>query len=160
MSKLLTLSLVAVLTLSTALPLAISNAAAAGLCNTDHVCDLDNPGDPGNPGEPGNPGDPGDNGKPYVDPNFPEVADNGPRQLLIACRVKGEPAGLPDDIRFRNIGDATIPASTRIYWLVKETGAHGFYTVPVDLAVGDETTLAGILPVGLPTTDHCYSKIM
>lgn len=154
MSKLLTLSLIAVLAFGTALPLTASNAMAAGRCNTDHPCD------PGNPGNPGNPGDPGGPGKPHKDPSFFEVADDGSKQLLIACRVKGEPADLPDDIRFRNIGDATIPASTRIYWLVKETGDHGFYTVPVDLPVGAEITLADILPIGLPTADHCYSKIM
>jgi hypothetical protein len=165
MSKLLSLSLVALLAMSTTLPLVTSVAQAAGtVCNTDHKCppiipqdpgDPGTPGDPGDPGEPNNPGSPGD---PYIPPDF-FVADIV-KNMLIACRVSGTPEDLPNDLKFRNIGDLTIPAGTRIYWTVKESGDHGYFVLPTDLPVGESVNDLDVLLTGLPKTDHCYSKIM
>lgn len=80
--------------------------------------------------------------------------------MLISCRVWGEPVAMPDDLKFRNIGDLTIPAGTRVYWMIKESGDHGYFSVPVDLQPGDVVFDRDVLKHGLPTDVHCYSKIM
>jgi len=171
MTKFLTASLVALMAMSTALPvvLALTSPTEAAGCRTSHSCDP-NGGDPdGGPGGPGNdpgPGDdgpgggdgPGSPGDPYIPPDF-TVADIG-KNMLIACRVSGTPEHLPNDLRFRNIGDLTIPAGTRVYWLISETQDHGFFVLPQDLPVGKSVSDLDVLPQGLPTDDHCFSKIM
>lgn len=172
MKKLLTASLIALMAMSTASPvvLALTSPAEAARCSTDKPC---NPNDPGDPGDPGNPGDdpggpgdggpgggdgPGSPGDPYIPPDF-TVADIS-KSMLIACRVSGTPETRPNDLKFRNIGDITIPAGTRIYWLITETKDHGFFVLPQDLPVGKTISDLDVLPQGLPTQDHCLSKIL
>lgn len=82
------------------------------------------------------------------------------KNMLISCRVPGTPEDLPNDLKFRNIGDVTIPAGTQVYWIVSETKDHGLFVVPQDLPVGKSISDLDVLPRGLPTTDHCLSKIM
>jgi hypothetical protein len=79
---------------------------------------------------------------------------------LIACRVSGDPVALPDDLKFRNIGSIDIPAGTRVYWLVKATGDHGYYFLTADLKPGKELAAADMLSVGTPPKDNCRSMIM
>ena len=155
MSKLASLALLALLAAAFAVP---TLPAQAG-CAVGVAAPVNCPPPPPPPDIPppphNNPGSPGD---PYIPPDS-FVADVV-KNMLIACRVSGTPAGLPNDIKFRNIGDLTIPSATRIYWMVKETGEHGTFALPADLPVGETVTDADVLAAGLPTTDHCYSKIM
>jgi hypothetical protein len=167
MTKLLSASLIALLAISTALPvvLALATPAAAARCSTDKPCNPDDPNDPGDPGKP--PGDgggddggdgPGSPGDPFIPPDF-TTADIV-KNMLIACRVAGTPEDLPNDLKFRNIGDITIPAGTRVYWIISETQDHGYFVLPQDLPVGKSVNDLDVLPQGLPTDDHCLSKIM
>jgi hypothetical protein len=155
MHKLLTTSFFGLIVLSNILPL-IATPAQAAICNTDHKCPppITIPGVPDDKPHDG-PGSPGD---PYIPPDF-TVADVN-KNMLIACRVAGTPDDLPNDLKFRNIGDITIPAGTRVYWLISETQAHGFFVLPQDLPVGKSIMDLDVLPQGLPTGDHCLSKIM
>lgn len=77
----------------------------------------------------------------------------------IACLVAGDPEALPDDLRFRNIGDVTIPAGTRVLWLVKQTGEHGTFILANDLLAGAEIDDADALKAGLPPRTHCLSRL-
>jgi hypothetical protein len=67
---------------------------------------------------------------------------------------------MPDDLKFRNIGDLTIPAGTRVYWLVAETREYGWFVLPEDLPVGKSIPEADVLAAGLPVTDHCHSRVV
>lgn len=100
---------------------------------------------------------PGDNSKPA--PEGPEFADTK-IQLLIACRVpKDQALALTTDVRFRNIGDATIPQGSRVQWYV-ETGVQGGeFFLPSDLPVGKELTEADLLKLGVPAKTDCMSKL-
>lgn len=156
MHKLLTVSLTAMMAVSAILPLVASTSAQAapgGICNTDHKCPP--PIIPDIPPPHDGPGSPGD---PYIPPDF-TVAEVV-KTMLISCRVAGTPDDLPNDLKFRNIGDITIPAGTRVYWLISETQDHGYFVLPQDLPVGKSISDLDILPQGLPTDDHCLSKIM
>jgi hypothetical protein len=150
MSKLASTALLVLLAASTfAMPTAPAQAACIAVAN---FCPPPPP--PPGGGNPNNPGNPGD---PFIPPG-PAVE----RQLniLIACRVSGTPDALPDDLKFRNIGDKTIPAATRVYWAVKETGEYGYFALPQDLPVGKSVPDNDVLKAGLPTQDHCLSKIV
>src|SRR5262245_17375515 len=117
MTKLLTASLVALMAMSTALPvvLAMTGPAEAGRCSTDKPCNPNDPGDPGEPGgpggggggdgggEPGGPGggggggdggDPGSPGDPYIPPDLTYLTADINKNMLIACRVAGTPEDL------------------------------------------------------------------
>lgn len=104
--------------------------------------------------DPGQP-DPGNN-KPA--PEGPEFADTEIK-LLIACRVPTEKGlELTTDVRFRNIGDATIPQGSRVQWYV-ENGLGGEFFLPSDLPVGKELTEADLLKLGVPAKTDCMSKL-
>ncbi len=152
MSKLASLALLVLLTATT---FALPTAPAQAGCGVVGVA-ANLPCLPPPPPPPGNNG-PGSPGNPFV-PTDPVVE----RQLniLIACRVSGTPQGLPDDLKFRNIGDKTIPAATRVYWMVKESGEHGYFALPQDLPVGEAIPDEDVLKAGLPTAAHCFSKIV
>ncbi len=114
-----------------------------------HPCDANTdckpPKNPGNPGQPDNP-DPG-----VQVSTLP----------LIDCRVPRSPADATDDVFFRNIGNVEIPAGTRVYWVVKETGDHGYYFLTADLLPGKELIDANALHAPAdPAIDHCRSQIM
>jgi hypothetical protein len=79
--------------------------------------------------------------------------------LLIACRVAGDPAALPDDLRFRNVGDATIPAGSRVLWQMKQTGEHGTFLISRDLPVGADVDDVDVLRAGLPAKTRCLSRL-
>jgi len=180
MTKLLTASLVALMAMSTALPvvLALASPAEAARCSTDKPCTPNDPGDPGgpggpggddDPGGPGGPGGPGDGGDgdgpgspgdPYIPPDLSYLTADVVKTMLISCRISGTPEAQPNDLKFRNIGDITIPAGTQVYWTVTETGDHGIFALPQDLPVGKAISDLDVLPNGLPTADHCLSKIM
>jgi hypothetical protein len=136
---------------------AASNQVCTAACNPNGG---GNPGggNPGNPGG-GNPGggNPGDNDgdKPATGGSF--VPAGVP---LIDCRVAGDPKPVTDDLKFRNFGTVTIPAGTRVYWLVQETSDHGYFVLPNDLQPGKELRYADILSGVTPPLDHCRSKIM
>jgi hypothetical protein len=152
MSKLASLSLLALLAVAiVALPTAPVQAQG---CPVGAAAPVGCPPPPPPPPPGNNPGSPGDPFTP-VD-TVAEVLKN----MLIACRVSGTPSDLPNDIKFRNIGELTIPSGTRIYWMIKETGDHGIVPLKADLPVGESVTADGLLKVGVPKTDHCYSKIM
>jgi hypothetical protein len=93
------------------------------------------------------------------DPSNPGAGDANNVSILIACRVSGDPKLLPDDLKFRNIGDAKIPQGTRVVWQIKETGEHGSFFVPLDLQPGDEVPDLAALAAGIPKTNHCFSNI-
>jgi hypothetical protein len=139
-------------------PLATGSAEAA--CHrTDIACPPPVIPDPKKPD--GGPGDPDPhNNKPYAegDPSF--IADSRTDTMLVACRIGGTPEALPNDLRFRNIGDLAIPAGTRIYWVIGETKEHGWFVLPQELPVGKSISDPDVLKKGLPTDDHCLSKIM
>lgn len=82
------------------------------------------------------------------------------KNMLISCRVPGTPEDLPNDLKFRNIGDITIPAGSQVYWIAGETQDHGYFVLQQDLPFGQSISDLDVLPRGLPTTDHCLSKIM
>jgi hypothetical protein len=147
--------ILAALSLATGFLPLTSGSAEAACRRTDITCPPPVIPDPKKPdGDP----DPGDN-KPFEEgPTF--VADTRHDSMLIACRVSGTPEGLPNDLKFRNIGDRTIPAGTRVYWMISETKEHGWFVLPQDLLVGKSILQPDVLAAGLPTTDHCYSKIM
>lgn len=150
MSKLASLSFLAVLAVTGfALPTAPAQAQA---CPVGAAACLPPPPPPPPPGN--NPGDPGD---PYIPP---DTATEVVKKMLIACRIAGTPKATPDDLKFRNIGETTIPAATRVYWTIKETGEHGTFALPADLPAGEAVSDQGVLKAGLPTSDHCFSKIM
>ena len=100
---------------------------------------------------------PGDNSKPADE--GPEFADTK-IQLLNACRVpKDQGLAVTTNVRFRNIGDATIPQGSRVQWYV-ETGVQGGeFFLPADLPVGKELTEADLLKLGVPAKTDCMSKL-
>ena len=61
-------------------------------------------------------------------------------------------------VRFRNIGDATIPQGSRVQWYV-EKGQGGEFFLPSDLPVGKELTEADLLKLGVPAKTDCMSKL-
>jgi len=154
MSKLASLALLVLLSsLTFAAPTA--PAQAQGACVAPPCGGPPPPG--GGPPPPGGGGNsPGSPGNPYIPP---EPVVERELTILIACRISGTPEGLPDDLKFRNIGDKTIPAATRVYWMVKESGEHGYFALPHDLPVGESIPDEDVLKAGLPTADHCFSKI-
>ena len=82
------------------------------------------------------------------------------KNMLISCRVPGTPEDLPNDLKFRNIGDITVPAGSQVYWIAGETQDHGYFVLQQDLPFGKSISDLDVLPLGLPTTDQCLSKIM
>jgi hypothetical protein len=146
----------AVLSLATAFSggaITVAQAAPGAACPPVLGCPpgpkLPDPGNPGNPGDPGN-NKPADEG--------PEFADNTIK-LLIACRVpSAQGLELTTDVRFRNIGDATIPQGSRVQWYV-EKGQGGEFFLPSDLPVGKELTEADLLKLGVPAKTDCMSKL-
>jgi hypothetical protein len=161
--KLASMLLAATLGLATNVTITLpAHAASNPICTNPNCGGGGNPGggDPGDPGggNPGggNPGD-GDGGKPSKTIGTSFVPSGVP---LIDCRVAGLPRPVTDDLKFRNFGTVAIPAGTRVYWLVTETQDHGYYTLPNDLAPGQELLYADILSTGTPPADHCRSKIM
>ena len=103
---------------------------------------------------------------PKIPPGNDKPVDEGPEfadtkiQLLIACRVPTEKGlDLMTDVRFRNIGDATIPQGSRVQWYI-ETGVQGGeFFLPSDLPVGKELTEADLLKLGVPAKTDCMSKL-
>ena len=109
----------------------------------------------------GNPNDPGDPGKPGGGDNPDPGAGVIPLDaMIIDCRVWADPKPAADDLKFRNIGSKTIPAGTRVYWLVKATGDHGYYYPPVDIKPGKELPDLDVLTKIAVTADNCRSMIM
>jgi hypothetical protein len=152
MMKTTILALTALATIALAVPSTTSAAQAAGACNFPFCVPIPPP--PGNPGTPGQPGGP-DNSKP-VDEG-PEFADNE-LKMLIACRVPTK-TELSTELRFRNIGDATIPQGTKIVWYISDNQQGGEFFLPRDLQVGSELTEADLLKLGVSGKIHCMSKL-
>lgn len=124
----------------------VAPAHAGGIpCTAGPLCGGGNPNDP----EPGKP--------PHHDPEPDVIPTN---VMIIDCHVSGDPVALPDDLKFRNIGSMVIPAGTRVYWLVKATGDHGFYYPPTDILPGKELPDLNVLKAGALTRDNCRSIIM
>ena len=148
-SKLLPIMLLA--SMSFAAPLATMSAAHA-----DGIpCTAGPPVCGGGGGNPNDPGDPGKPGQPQ-----PDVPVMSPDAMIIDCRVWADPKPAIDDLKFPNIGSKTIPAGTRVYWLVKATGDHGYYYPPIDIKPGKELPDLDILKKLAAITDNCRSMIM
>lgn len=131
----------------------ITVADAAGVyCPPVYGCpgpELPDPGKPGDPGDPGN-NKPADEGPEFADTRI---------QLLIACRVPtAQGLELTTDVRFRNIGDATIPQGSRVQWYVDKAQGGEFF-LPSDLPVGKELTEADLLKLGVPARTDCMSRL-
>ncbi|MBI4921812.1 MAG: hypothetical protein HY834_08680 [Devosia nanyangense] len=77
----------------------------------------------------------------------------------IACRVAGDPEALPDDLRFRNIGDVVIKAGSAVIWQLKQTGEHGTFHLEHDLLVGADIDDVDILKAGVPANTRCLSRL-
>lgn len=78
----------------------------------------------------------------------------------ISCRVDGQPRSLPDDLRFRNIGDVVIAGGTIVQWQIKQTGERGSFTLPRDLLVGAEIDDVDVLRTGLPPRTPCLVRLL
>jgi hypothetical protein len=142
------LPFVLLVSIGIAAPVTISSSAhAASVPCTAGPPVCGNP-DPGNPGKHG-----GDN----PDPGASAIPTDA---MIIGCRIWADPKPMPDDLKFRNIGGKTIPAGTRVYWLVKATGDHGYYYPPVDILPGKELPDLEVLKTVTETTNGCRSMIM
>ena len=142
MSKLFPLAVAAALAMSLMAPLLATPALANYSC------------------EPGQP-----NCDPMPSPDLPQPdqpSNNQPHKeqwLAIACRVAGDPEARPNDLRFTNVGDVLIPAGTRVFWLLKQTGEHGSFLIGRDLPVGADVPDLDVLRAGLPPNTRCLSRL-
>ena len=150
------LTVTAFIGLGLALPLTTISAAHAAPCVAAGVCGGGPPPPPGggNPGNPDNPGGPS-GGKTFDE--GPDFAAPHKLKLLIACRVPKDGGVQTMELRFRNIGDATIPSGTRVNW--NADGQGGQFFLPSDLAVGKDLSKADLLKLGVPTEAGCVSTL-
>jgi hypothetical protein len=75
--------------------------------------------------------------------------------MKISCNVP--PGGETTSVRFRNVGQKTIPAGTPVKWSVKAQG--GEFSLPQNLPVGAELTAADLLKLGVPGSASCQSRL-
>ncbi len=83
-----------------------------------------------------------------------------PKDRKIQCRVAGEPEALPDDLRFRNIGSATISAGTFVLWSLPHTGESGEFMIPRSLPPGASVPELDALLKGLEPNTPCKVRFL
>jgi hypothetical protein len=154
------LTVTALIGLGLALPFAtVSDAQAARACVAAPCGGLPPPPPPppggGNPVIPDNPGGPGGSAVFDEGPDF--AKDSSKLKLLIACRVPRDMGPETTELRFRNIGDATIPGGTRVNW--NANGQGGMFFLPGDLPVGKDLAKADLLKLGVPAEAGCMSAL-
>ena len=151
MTRFSRLPLVALLTLSLAVPL--TPAAASAAVYYPPSCNL-SPCPPTG-GDPGNDDTPSDNSEPFDWPSFIKESGNTDSAVFtIDCSVRAE-TPTTDDLWLLNVGDTTLPAGTQVRFRVAASGDHGVFELRQDIPAGKALILPAFLSKAVPTGSGC-----